>query len=344
MSKIAIFSDAHFNNWKSHATTLPNGTNSRLQETANVVTKIFEKAIAMGCTGVAFGGDLFHVRGNLRPSIANMVSAIFATYAHNGIEIAIIPGNHDMEDYRFGATSCDFLNYIKGVTVHKAPSVEDFCGHIMFFCPYIHDSEDFKANLQEAQEGHGFEVALIHQGIDNFKMDATMPDTGISAPWLKKTAGGAWVFAGHYHVPQQNGHIVSIGSTQHQSFADCGTGGRGFWVFDGVGAEFVPIESPEFLIVEAESKRDIKSHAKNICGNHVRITTTAAKAVEGLREAALSHGALTVSVVLEKVFKPSHEKTISISTPKKMLQDYFDMLEFDEDKKTRLFELYERIV
>jgi len=350
-SNMLVISDFHFHNYKQHSTQI-NGVNSRFLDVRDVWQEAIEIAKDNDCDVICICGDVFHVRGHLRPSVFNRVFDLFVEAAAEGFRFALIPGNHDMENYNGGATAIDALGHIE--EQHGAKSVfvlKERGAHVggwrILGIPYYHKTEDFK-QAYEAQLSVGkADIILIHQGIDTFCSASGIPDTGLTAEYLAEKAPGAWIFAGHYHDPKQIAgstvqQVVNVGAPLQHSFGDEGSV-RGCWILrpdDTV--QLVPLEAPQFVTFHAAGRWK-KSIAEESKGNFVRIKADSLKRAEQWKERCLEGGALSVSIIIEKEYQSAHERPIKLSAPRKMLGEFVDKFPEYAAKKDQLLSLFDEV-
>lgn len=335
---ILVFSDTHFHNWKSHA-TIVDGVNSRLSDTLKACIQAFEIGKAHGCKLALFGGDMFHVRGTLKPSVMNQAVSLFLRYGSE-MDILMVPGNHDMENFRYGDTAVDIFSVVEGCSVASTPFSFNVHGWSVGCLPYIHDSEEFKKEFKELAADKP-DVFLVHQGIDNFKTEPGMPDLGVTAQWLKDNADGAWVLAGHYHAAQQNERVISIGAPLQQNFGE--EEKTGCWVVYEDRAEHFPLAGPRFVTIEADDLKALKKQESEIKGNFVRVRTNKASLAEKLRERIEEVGGASATILVEHEFEKAHAESITITTPRKMLCEFVEKVEPYKKDGERLIALFDKI-
>lgn len=327
MKKPLVFvSDIHAHAFKSHSTITPEGINSRLADIVKALTDSVTFAIIHHAEAIIIPGDLFHVRGVMKPSILNRISECLKEAVFQGIDIHIIPGNHDMEHLSGGDTSVDSLGEIVfvdsdatyGVNVWKNPVTQLIGGRHVLFIPYIHDVEEFKEVLRrEFIIGH-HEVVVCHQGIDDFRPNAGIPSTGITSSLLRDIVGDfTYVFAGHYHEPKRDEKIISCGALVQHDFGD--KGDRGLWLLDYNGASFHPVNSPKFITIDSERAFE------PIKGNYIRIKSTNIKEAEKMKAMVEKEGASSASVEVVREFAPIHSEAISIEKTESMVARYIDI-------------------
>jgi len=300
--KILVTADWHFHAYKAHS-TMRDGMNSRLADIRDTWMSAVEIGISEGCEIMTVSGDLFHVRGQLRPSVINVVQSLVRRVIEAGMEVVVIPGNHDMESYQGGDTAVDFLSAIEGVHNLDGGGIVNVAGLKIAGIPYQHIISDF---IERAKYlvGEKPDICLIHQGVDDFKPSETMPDFGLTLGMVREIFGEIPVFCGHYHNHKVARNIVNIGAPLQHTFGDEGQD-RGVVVFDTEKAlsTFHPISrSPKFVTVEDESTKWMK-------GDFVRIKAYDIK----IGEKMALHAAKTagdVVVVCRKEFKVDESRAV----------------------------------
>jgi len=342
---VLVVSDIQFHTYKAHS-KLIDGVNSRLLDQINAWRQAVAVGLQEGCRLFLIPGDVFEVRGNIKPSVFNRVTALLMETMAQGFDVGIIAGNHDMEHFEAGESAIDSWSYLrtgsgadfKECTVFKRPGLHELGGYKVLGIPYIHDTDTFRETFKRLSELTLPEITMIHQGVDNFNSDGAYPVTGLTAEWLEAHNPGI-ILCGHYHRPglSQGGRVVNVGALVQHRFSDEGSD-RGCWIVSEESKRFVKIESPLFVTVNS------RTHIGPDCrGAFVRIRATSSKEAETLRKQAEEEGALSVVVEIEKEFKTAHDKTISMTSPRKMLAEYLEMIEKYKDRKTKIIDLFDRV-
>ena len=336
---ILFIGDIHFHNYKNHSQLYENGMNSRLADGLDVFSQAHSLAVKTGCKLMCVTGDVFHVRGVVKPSVFNEVAKAFSRVVRSGIDVVVIAGNHDFENFNYGTVSIEGLGYIRhgknGVYVATEPTAFDLHGYNILGIPYVHDIDSFKAKYEELSKRCNPDITLIHQGIDEIMPD--VPREGVTVEYLE-THNKGFIFAGHYHFPLHKARVINVGAPYQQSFNDESVA-MGCWTCGGAGAlEFHELKAPKFLTV----KEKLKDWG-TLKGNIVRVIGKKAATVETLVQAAKDAGAISVVAQLEKEFKSVHDTPIKISTPEKMLSEYIDMQEKYKPHKEKLMNLFEKV-
>lgn len=347
---VLVVSDVHFHTYKPHS-TMVDGINSRLLDVANAFVEAFDIAHREGCKVIAIPGDLFHVRGAVKSSVMKKVGELLKMVVEAGIDVILLAGNHDMENLKGGATSLWPLQFIQHgdarVHVVETPTVIESGGHTFSCIPYVHSAKEFKEVFERSLSGEGMDsgdvIHLIHQGVDDFRPGAGIPETSITADWLASKAGEGWVFAGHYHKPFQKGRVISPGAPIQHNFGDAGQD-RGCWILLPNGeTKFFKLSYPEFETHEVETLA--KAKKIDVSGKIVRWKVKTAKQGEKLIAHALESGAVSATSFVEKEFVAAHEQTVKINAPEKMFEDYLEMFpeKYTDERKKRLITLFHHI-
>src|SRR3569833_3315235 len=97
MKPYGVMSDTHNHGWSAFATVLPSGVNSRLQIILDETWRCAQEIKKAGGDTLYHGGDLFHVRGSIAPSVLNPTTDCYRAIIEDGIQVVIDAGNHDLE-------------------------------------------------------------------------------------------------------------------------------------------------------------------------------------------------------------------------------------------------------
>ena len=341
---ILTISDIQFHAYKQYS-RLVGGRNSRLLDIQGAWEYAIDAAVSNDCGVILIPGDVFEIRGALKPSVFNQVTALMQDAIDRGFEIVAIPGNHDMEHYEGGDTAIDTWSFLSPnitmenrCTVLKSADIIERGGYRIAGIPYIHDIEKFKKTFLDISESDP-DVTMIHQGVDDF--DATgILKTGITAQWLADNNQGI-ILCGHYHDAKRLGRVVNVGALVQHRHSDEGQE-RGAWVIPNVQdpdkIEFYPIQGPRFITVD--SKAAINGNCKD---SFVRVKAKNMKEAEKLKKLAADAGALGVSVQIEREFVTAHDKTVQLSTPRNMLGEYLDIVPKFGPKKAEILNLFDKV-
>jgi DNA repair exonuclease SbcCD nuclease subunit len=343
---ILVISDPQFHNFKAHSTTV-DGVNSRLLQQMAAWNEAIEIGVKAGCKMLVIPGDVFEIRGQIKPSVFNKVTELVYLAMQKGLDVVAIPGNHDMEHFDAGESAIDTWDMLflegfgsmpqRDVTVMKIPEVVMMGGYRIAGVPYIHDVKKFKSALRDIGS-HNPEITLIHQGVDDFDPTGALT-TGLTARWLEDNCPGR-IICGHYHFPAIKGRVLNPGALVQHRFGDEGNH-RGCWVvYDSKDEpEFHRIKSPEFVTWRDHGA----THLPSAKGNFVRVITKSVKQGEKIRKKAEEAGALSVIVQVEKEFKTAHEKTVAMGKPRDMLGEYLDIEAKYSPHKAAILGLFDKV-
>lgn len=262
MTPYSLSSDQHAHDWSQFASVDADGVNSRLRVILNELVRQAEMTKARGWGRMVLGGDLFHVRGKITPSVLNPTIAVFKQISAMGLAVDAIAGNHDLEYAHSNelGNAMQALGEIEGFTAITRPELIDG----IYMVPWIQDLAELRKLLDAFQTScpRSQVDLVIHAPVNG--VIKGLPDHGLEADELA-ILGFRRVFAGHYHnhvaFPDD---VFSIGATSHQNWSDPGTLAGFCMVSDKV--EHVPTIAPQFINV------DVPNFAgQPIAGNYVRM-------------------------------------------------------------------------
>lgn len=329
--KFAVVSDLHCHLWSLFSTTTRSGINSRLQEILSQVEKAADHVKLEGGSTLVVAGDIFHTRGTIDPEVLNPVRDCFQRIVNNGVNVLIVPGNHDLKTKNTTALSSSVENLqnieymdfdgTSAVKVFNEPTIHetDCVPAVKFaFVPWCENTSELIAHIDALTVKLGKDVKdtylFIHAGIDG--VIPGLPAHGLSDALLAGYGFKA-VFAGHYHNHKMMpGNIVSIGSPTHQTWGDVGTR-AGYLIVDSETGEIVfnDTSAPKFVDVSGMSEEDAEMEAG---GNYVRfrgphMTQTE---IDTMRKQFYAWGARGVSIQV-----PTSAPTArsSVTTPGKIV-------------------------
>lgn len=338
--KILATSDWHFHNYKAHS-TIKDGMNSRLID----IRETWIEAVCIGirekCKVMTISGDLFHVRGALRPSVINLVQSLVEYAVSSGMLVVIIPGNHDMEDYKGGDTAVDFLAKMPGVIVLDGGKAVEIDGVRFAGIPYQHNVQDFIDGAEFLMTHERPDIMLMHQGIDTFKYSPSIPDTGLTAGKVAEIFKGVPVFCGHYHnatfAHGAHGRVFQIGAPLQYTFNDEGQR-RGAWVYDTEtqAMKFHEIsKAPKFVTVTDDERPEWEA------GDFIRVKVADQKKADALVKTMRTAGDITV--IHTKEFKESDRATIEPGPVRSMLESYIAVTPELGPHAAQLLALYDEV-
>ena len=259
-----LWSDSHFHNWTAFSSVDENGLNTRLKIQLNEARKAYEALGRAGGTTAFHAGDLFHVRGNIRPSVLNPVRDFFQEMNDAGYETCILSGNHDLEsnDASDLTSAVSAIASVDGVeAVNKVTMLED-----VIMVPWyskIADLENMLEKLSETLDASQYDL-IIHAPVNDVLLN--IPNTGMNVLYLK-TLGYKRVFAGHYHNHKNfDDKVWSVGALLHQTWGDIDSQ-AGFCLVYPDRVEFIESTAPKFMRLPPSPSLD---ELEEVDGNYVR--------------------------------------------------------------------------
>jgi DNA repair exonuclease SbcCD nuclease subunit len=241
----ALVSDLHCHNWSQFSQIGSDGVNTRLRIILDELIRAAQTLKKAGGTTLRVAGDLFHVRGNIAPSVLNPTFATFKWICEAlEIDVEIIPGNHDLEGLHADelGNAMQQLDLIEGVEVITKPTVcED--GTVML--PWIESLDELRKEAAKLKNPNA--DLIIHAPLNG--VIRGLPDHGLDPVEVSKW-GYRRVFTGHYHnhtAPMDG--AISIGATTHQTWSDPNTA-AGFLIVYPDRYEFHESQAPKFVNVD----------------------------------------------------------------------------------------------
>ncbi|MPQ56351.1 metallophosphoesterase [Duganella sp. FT27W] len=294
MKPFGVISDTHHHGWSAFATTTPDGINSRLAETLSETRRCADAVLKAGGNTIYHGGDLFHVRGSIAPSVLNPTMDCYKELIAKGIRFVINAGNHDLEGKEAARVS-SAITSLEGIGCHvvNAPNYHAFDD--MVIIPWIPKLADLKVAIEHVAPADrpGCDL-LLHAPIDG--VIPGLPDHGLDWGYLN-SLGYRRVFAGHYHHHKNvGGNVWSIGSLTAQTWSDIGAK-AGFLLVDDTDVKWMASHAPSF--VEIDGGTDASEIPLIVDGNYVRVKMDTSKEsdVTMMRDYLTSVGAHGVTIL-----------------------------------------------
>ncbi len=302
MKPYGVISDTHNHNWSAFASVLPSGINSRLDMTLQETIRAATEVKKAGGDGLYHGGDLFHVRGSIAPTVLNPTLDCYKHIIHDlGVQIVINAGNHDLEGKeadRIGSA----ITALEGIgcRVVNQPNYGSFDNVVVI--PWIPNIEKLKEAIEYVApaDRSGCDL-LLHAPIDG--VIPGLPDHGLSGAYLA-ALGFRRVLSGHYHHHKEaEPTIFSIGALTHQTWSDIGAK-AGFLIVSDSTVKWHATHAPSF--VEIDGATDPTEIPLIVDGNYVRVKINSAKSadVEAMRQFMLDSGAKGVVVLQDATAAP----------------------------------------
>lgn len=342
-----IVSDIHMHPFKQFAKIEPGGYNSRLVLIAQALKEAIDVAYLANSRTMYIAGDTFHIRGSVKSSALELFYQCLIYAMDKGMDVIILVGNHDMENYKYGISSVGALHGLKHngkmVQVISTPQIvyAPTSGHKVLGIPYIHDVYEFKRVFENAVNGQNPEIILLHQGVDDFRETLSLPETKITAQYLRSVTNSQ-IFVGHYHSHRRSDGVCSVGALTAHTFGDEGLP-RGYIIYntDDRSISHHQTSHPEFISYEINSESDIKAMAPE--GKFVRVKSEKKALLDKATEKCMQHGALGVLGRLVKTFETTHRKVITVTTPVGIVSDFIDLSEKFQPFKDVLLDKYKII-
>lgn len=324
--RLVAFSDLHIHAHRFGASIISEtGRNSRLQDCLNVLNVTAQATADLGASARLFCGDLFHVRGVLKPSILTPVLEHFRSRPST-IQDFMIVGNHDMEARTDGAHALEVLKEHVNTTVLDGFDYKVFGTWLapigigwVSYAPDISELKTRIARVVAMRRTSGdfpkFTIFMLHHGVDGAMPG--IPDMGFG-PASLPTDDFDLVLCGDYHNHYQFGHNSwMVGAPLQHNFGDAGQK-RGYMVIDlqkgrspVVALHEIP-GIPKFVCWDQGSSVG----AAEIAGNFVRVRAETEAELNSMVEAATKAGAVDIQreLVRGAVSGARSGLTLSMST------------------------------
>lgn len=237
--RFVAFSDFHAHNFAFGARSVEiegyaGLYNSRLRDAVMCLRHVREHCQAHNISLVLFGGDLYHSRKSVTTDVRYIVTKEIEQFSKSGIDLVMIPGNHDMGDKEGYVHHLSGLREFEGMAlVVDKPRVVQYQESLDIAClPYVEEVDKLVTHLARVQEYKRRDVPLVllsHIGFQGAKVGSDyvlVKDTDMSTNQVPNIFD--LCLFGHYHQHQRlfkNGYY--IGAT-HQHNWGCAGGKRGF--------------------------------------------------------------------------------------------------------------------
>lgn len=164
-------------------------------------------------------GDFYHVRYKIDVYLQNEVVKFFNILKNIGIQVILLPGNHDQINEQ-GENALAVFDELSNVAVINTPVINDY-GHWVPYRKNINEILDFlKYCYRNPNKISSKKIIYMHHGIQGAKMNSSLvDDSGIGVNYFRN-----WmVLSGHYHMRQQIGdNIFYIGSPYQVDAGEAG--------------------------------------------------------------------------------------------------------------------------
>jgi len=272
MKPYGVISDTHHHNWSAFAVTLATGINSRLQQILDETMRCAKAVKDAGGDTIYHGGDLFHVRGSIAPSVLNPTMDTYKKILDMGIKIVINAGNHDLEGKESSRLS-SAITALEGIgcSVVNEPDYAHYDD--MVIIPWIQNLTKLREAIEHVDPvDRPLCDLLLHAPMDGVIVG--IPDHGLDPAWLAGL-GYRRVFCGHYHHHKEAApNVFSIGSLTPQTWGDIGAK-AGFLIVTEKEVKWHASHAPSF--VEIDASTDPAEVPLIVDGNYVRAKINSTK-------------------------------------------------------------------
>lgn len=274
MPKFLVFSDLHLYPFQAFS-TLKDGINSRLLETAEVLKEIINIACQEKCDAILFCGDFYHVRKLDIETIEIASRALWEGGCSDKPFIAI-SGNHDQADK---AGEYSSISGLKGrLRVLRTGEVEEIDGVTIKGIPYQGD----KKALMNSLKSNESDITLMHTGVSGAAMGSELVAMDHEFVTDGEIGGHSqFIFTGHFHQPHlflpdsielpteeteyvvDEPAIIIPGAPVQHGFGDEGSV-RGCWILEWPHKlRFIPLNGPSFIRCTLEEAAKLDPEKKH---------------------------------------------------------------------------------
>ena len=155
-------------------------------------------------------GDVFDSRVSIIVKVISIVNSLFKFLEDRNIETYVILGNHDIY-YRKNktVTSLEMLENFSNVRVIRGIEEHTIDGEKCIFVPWLTNQEE-NDKLIDTLKNNTYTFCFSHLPIQTLRMNETQKEYAGFEPDIMKSV--TRVYNGHFHVRQELGNILCIGS------------------------------------------------------------------------------------------------------------------------------------
>lgn len=308
--------------------------NSRLFWCLDIFDQIREYGAKTKCKTLLIGGDIFDKRGSLSVRTYNEVFLKLLELVNDDWEVFSVVGNHDqaLKGTDIHALQCFPISLAQ--TNHLWVSRQGFTvGGVAF---HERSGEFFHA-LKEVSKGKP-DVYLIHQGLHGAKIagDEILSREDVALEDVRRFAGDAWVFSGHYHIHQKiDDRYYFIGSSTPKDFGDRTP--KGFLHFKNGKLKQIESRAPKFLVVEAE---EIAARAEELKGHYIQVR------YDG-QAPAISLPDSESLVMIPKKVEREYQSRVDLSaenSPRMVFGKYLESFSLEAEEQGRVQDALEQVL
>lgn len=290
MFRFLVFSDLHAHTHKRYARVSEEGINTRLKVALDVLAYIRTLAVEQGITHILFAGDLFETKGRVPIVVINHVLREFQRWVGRGLEVVMIPGNHDYAIRSGREHALEIFSELEGFTVMgREGYLNEIPGVGILYIQAVPFADEMK---EEWFVRHPFGVdadlalCLAHGILENAMFTPGIGVASIPEASRPETIKRAWLepydlsIIGHVHYPgyevTDGQHFLIPGQPWHQhSYENAQK--RGVWLVEiepGGKPTLTLFEPPTPLFLHAqleESGEVVLFGGTNVEGNIVSL-------------------------------------------------------------------------
>jgi DNA repair exonuclease SbcCD nuclease subunit len=270
--KILIFSDIHVHSYDRFSRKSPDGKNSRLEMIMKILRNIRQECSQRGIDSVIFAGDLFEAKNKVPMIVFNEVYREFKSWEDLGLNVFMIPGNHDFAIRNGSEHGLNYLKDLKGFTVIENPCTDEWEGLNLCAVPY---RERIERSWFERNDRDGIHICIAHGLVEGAcYMPSSPPLNPGSSDVIdhegiptKDVIMQSWLddfdlsIVGHIHHSQILGkkkNILIPGMPWQQHPHEC-VQNRGIWIYD---TDTKSLESKVFDDIPVFKKATLYSNGK----------------------------------------------------------------------------------
>jgi len=306
--KFLVFSDLHAHTHTRYSSRGRSG-NSRLDVALDVLKQMLNHCLAEGINKVIFAGDLFDAKARVPVRVLNAVSEEIETWGYFGINVLMIPGNHDYLVRSGEHHALEVLSVHRNVTIVGRVMLIDWYGLRVKCIPYQEENDPFIFMATEGADilvAHGCAEGMCHIP-RALPEDPGAPDgEWIREEWLR---GYKLSIIGHVHEPEERTRGAAwtiVPGCPYQDNPHFREAQRGFWEVDWEKKTARMIESKAERFIRILIKEGKLEESKDIDGNVIRVIPTGRETPLEIRDAVASlydAGASFVEVCKPEVSK-----------------------------------------
>jgi len=334
-------SDWHIHPYKAFSSVDGVTGNARLEYIVNAWDEMLDIAKERNVDLLTISGDVFNVRGIVKTSAMSRFYHMIMR-ATKVCPVVFIPGNHDMEDYKGGPTALDILEGLPDVYVMGKPSTLSIRGIRIAGIPYQPTAADWEKAATSLLEPD-IDMWLCHQGIDDFKPSAGIPDTSLTVERIQDVIGpDIPAFFGHYHKPDVSDNVVQCGAPVQHNWGDAGNE-RGCWIYDHdeKTVDFIELHNHPKFVVAGESDHKLSARL----GDFIKIKSSDP---DVLRRVKTEVEGVAGGLILEltKEFDSAHKESLKVGNVPEMIAQYMRITgggEISKSEEEALLSMYKEV-